>query len=328
MARPLRVEFEGAWYHVMNRGADQRRIFLSRADIFKFLDLLGEVSEIFGLEIHAYCLMGNHYHLLVCTPDARLSRVMRHLNGVYTQYFNRRAPRDGPLFRGRYRAALVDSDAYLLLASRYIHLNPVDAGIVNRPEAYAHSSYRAYQEPQTGPDWLITSTILDHFGPLDPRGAHRRFVEQGIDAETRAFHEAERMEPVFGGDRFKADVRARVEGTQRHLNREIPDARRLRSRPSLTAIATAVAVAFGVETSTLHTTTRGGDTSVVLARCAALYLARHEGGASLASIAAWLGYRSYNSAATALTRFRPRMEEPDLLSRLQRARSLLYKVET
>jgi putative transposase len=328
MARPLRVEFEGAWYHVMNRGADRRRIFLARADFTKFLDLLGEVLKIFGMETHAYCLMGNHYHLLACTPDAGLGRAMRHLNGVYTQHFNRRTHRDGPLFRGRYRAVLVDSDAYRLQASRYIHLNPVDAGIVDRPEAYTYSSYRAYHEPQEEPDWLFTSTLLGHFGPDEPRREYQRFVEDGVDTETRAFHDAERVEPVLGGDAFKATVQSLVEGMRHDGNREIPDARRIRSRPSLTAVASAVAVAFGVDTDRLTSTTRRRGANAVTARCAALYLARHEARASLSSIATWLGYRSYNSAATALTRFRRRLEDPELLFRLQRARSLLYKVET
>jgi len=272
--------------------------------------------------------MDNHYHLLARTPDAGLGRAMRHLNGVYTQSFNRRARRDGPLFRGRYRAVLIDSDAYQLQASRYIHLNPVEAGIVERPEAYAYSSYCSYLQPQTAPSWLVTSSLLDHFGPRDTRGNYRRFVEQGVDAETRAVHEADRMAPVLGGDSFKAAVRARVEDARNHRNREVPDARRLRSRPSLTAIACAVSVAFGVAKSTLHATTHERRASIVLARCTALYLARHDAGASLDEIAAWLGYRSYNSAATALTRYRRRLEDRELLTHLRRARSLLYKVET
>jgi len=152
MARPLRVEFQGAWYHVMNRGAGRRRTFFARRDFLRFLDLLGDASAVFNLEVHAYCLMGNHYHLLVRTPDGGLGRAMRHLNGVYTQYINRRRERDGSLFRGRYRAILVDSGSYLLQVSRYIHLNPVDAGIVERPESYPYTSYGFYVEPRAARD--------------------------------------------------------------------------------------------------------------------------------------------------------------------------------
>ena len=328
MARPLRVEFQGAWYHGMNRGAGRRRIFLAGADSTKFLTLLGEVSEIYRLEVHAYCLMGNHYHLLVHTPHAGLSRAMRHLNGVYTQYFNRRTGQDGPLFRGRYRAVLVDSDAYLLQASRYIHVNPVDAGIVNRPEDYAHSSYGAYLEPRVAPDWLVTTTLLDRFGPQDPSAGYQRFVEQGIDAETRAFYQTERTKPVLGGAAFVTRIRGRVATEQRHTDPEIPDARKIRTKPDLSAVTVAVAAEFGIDTSTLRSATRHRRAGVALARGATLYLGRHEAGAPLSSIAAWLGYRSYNTAATALSRFRRRLGEPELQARLRRTRSLLYKVET
>jgi REP element-mobilizing transposase RayT len=328
MARPLRVEFEGAWYHLMNRGTDRCKVFLAHADYVKFLDLLGEVAQIFNLEIHAYCLMGNHYHLLVCTPDAGLGRAMRHLNGVYTQSFNRRTRRDGPLFRGRYRGVLVDSDVYRLQVSRYIHLNPCEVGVVDLPEAYGHSSYRAYLEPQAAPDWLITSNLLGDFGSRNPRGAYREFVECGIDAETRAFYEAEQLQPVLGGDAFKATIQARVENGNHHRGPEVPDLRRLRSRPSLTAIAAAVAASFGVDPRALHSATCGRNTRLVLARCTAIYLARHEAGVSLGSIAAWLGYRSYNSAATALTRYRRRLQDSEVRAWAERARAILYKVET
>jgi len=328
MARPLRVEFDGAWYHAMNRGAGQQPIFLSLADRTKFLDILADVSDIFRIEIHAYCLMGNHYHLLLRTPDGGLGRAMRHLSGVYTQYLNRRTGQDGPLFRGRYRAILIDSDAYQLQVSRYIHLNPVDAGVTDRPEAYVHSSYRAYIQWQAAPNWLVTTALLQRFGPRNRRHGYRLFVEQGIDAEIRAFYDAKRMKPVFGGDSFKAKIRASVEGGQRHTDREIPDARRLQSRPSLTEVAAAIAVVFRIDVSTLRSTTHRRGANNTGARGAALYLGRYEAGAPLSAIAIWLGYRSYNSAATALTRYRRRLEQPELLAKLHQVRSLLYKVET
>ena len=118
MARPLRIEYPGAWYHVMNRGAGRKKIFNATPHYELFLTLLEEVSERFGAEIHAYCLMGNHYHLLLHTPEGNLQRSMRHLNGVYTQRYNRMRGTDGPLFRGRYKAIVVDADHYLLHLSR------------------------------------------------------------------------------------------------------------------------------------------------------------------------------------------------------------------
>jgi putative transposase len=129
MARPLRIEFEGAWYHVMNRGAGRRLIYRSSRHRDTFLRLLAEVTELFAVEIHAYCMMGNHYHLLTRTPRANLGRAMRHLNGVYTQRFNLTCGTDGPLFRGRYRSVLVAADTHLLQVSRYIHRNPGVPGL-------------------------------------------------------------------------------------------------------------------------------------------------------------------------------------------------------
>lgn len=113
MPRPQRIEYPGAWYHVMNRGAGRRVIFRTNVQRQGFLELLGELSEIYGIAVHAYCLMGNHYHLLIHTPRGNLSAAMRHLNSVYTQRFNRSIGTDGPLFRGRYKAVVVEADAYL-----------------------------------------------------------------------------------------------------------------------------------------------------------------------------------------------------------------------
>lgn len=135
MSRPLRIEVPDAWYHVMNRGLRRQPVFSDVEDYQIFLETLRESCERFGVSLGAYCLMPNHYHLLVHTPNANLSRFMRHVNGVYTQRFNRKNSKDGPLFRGRYRALVVDADEYLLQLVRYIHLNPVKAKLVNSPRS-------------------------------------------------------------------------------------------------------------------------------------------------------------------------------------------------
>jgi putative transposase len=129
MPRPLRLEYENAWYHVMNRGAARQDIYKNDQHRLLFLNLLKEASLYYNIEIHAYCLMDNHYHLLIHTPRGNLSQAMRHINGLYTQVFNRSEKIDGSLFRGRYKAILVEEDSYLLQVSRYIHLNPVTAGL-------------------------------------------------------------------------------------------------------------------------------------------------------------------------------------------------------
>ena len=136
MSRPLRIEFPAAVYHVMNRGAAKQTTFHDSGDYQAFLDTVAEAHQRWAIEVFAYSLMRNHYHLCLRTPKGNLSRVMRHIDGIYTQRFNRRHGRDGTLFRGRYKAILVDADEYLLAVVRYIHLNAVEAGIVKLPEDY------------------------------------------------------------------------------------------------------------------------------------------------------------------------------------------------
>ena len=136
MARPLRIEYPGAWHHVMNRGRREENIFWSVKDYEMFLDVLKETAEMWNLQISAFCLMSDHYHLLVHSPDGNLARSMRHLNGVNTQRFNRRHKIDGQSFRGRYRAVLIEADSYLLEVLRHIHRNPLRAGIVKAPGDY------------------------------------------------------------------------------------------------------------------------------------------------------------------------------------------------
>ena len=154
MPRPQRIEYKNAFYHVMNRGRARQAIFQDERYYQAFLDTLAEAYQRFHCIIHAYCLMGNHYHLLLETPNANLSRIMRHINGVYTQRHNRLKHTDAPLFHGRYKAILVDKDAYLLQRSRYIHRNPIDMKqpMVRNLHDYQWSSYPAYTAKVNAPD--------------------------------------------------------------------------------------------------------------------------------------------------------------------------------
>ena len=144
MSRPLRIECPGAWYHIMNRGRRAENVFLDKEDYEWFLELLKDSSEMWNVRTAACCLMPNHYHMLIQTLDANLSRFMRHVNGVYTQRFNRFHGCDGHLFRGRFKSILVDKDAYLLQLVRYIHRNPLEAGIVDKLDGYEWSSHKGY----------------------------------------------------------------------------------------------------------------------------------------------------------------------------------------
>ncbi|HJP54023.1 MAG: transposase [Rhodospirillales bacterium] len=181
MARPLRIEYPGAVYHLTARGNAREDIFLDDGDRRLFLDLLAETIARFRWLCHAYCLMGNHYHLLIETPEANLSRGMRHLNGVYTQRFNRTHGRVGHVFQGRYKAILVERDAHLLELCRYLVLNPVRAGMVRSARNWRWSSHRAMAGQVAAPEWLATDWLLARFGrrAAPARAAYRRFVIDG-----------------------------------------------------------------------------------------------------------------------------------------------------
>ena len=163
MARPLRIEFPGAYYHVTSRGNEQKEIFKSNKDRERFLYYLETATERYGAVIHIYCLMNNHYHLLLETPRGNLSQIMRHINGAYTTYFNVKRKRSGHLFQGRYKAILIEADEYAKELSRYIHLNPVRAGMVEKPEEYPWSSYNHYTGKTKCPEWLKRDFILGYF---------------------------------------------------------------------------------------------------------------------------------------------------------------------
>jgi REP-associated tyrosine transposase len=144
MSRPLRIEYPDAWYHVMNRGRRAEDIYSDAQDYIMFTELLKETSEMWNIRVAAYCLMPNHYHMLVQTPEVNLSRSMRHLNGAYTQRYNRRHQCDGQLFRGRYKSIIVGTDSYLLQVVRYIHRNPLRAELLDNIDGYKWSSHKGY----------------------------------------------------------------------------------------------------------------------------------------------------------------------------------------
>jgi REP element-mobilizing transposase RayT len=186
MARPLRVEYPGALYHVTARGNARARIYSDEADYQAFLRLLGSVCEHHAWRIPAYCLMGNHYHLVVETIEPTLSRGMRQLNGVYTQDFNRRHRKGGHLFQGRYSAIVVDKDTYLLELARYVVLNPVRAAMVKAPGQWPWSSYRATIGKTAAPAWLAVDGVLAQLAPrkADARARYIRFVAEGKGQPT------------------------------------------------------------------------------------------------------------------------------------------------
>src|SRR5512143_4096839 len=164
MARPLRIEYPGAVYHVTSRGNDKKAVFKDDQDRETFLKILAIVNRRYHWLCHAYCLMDNHYHLLIETPDGNLALGMRQLNGVYTQLFNKAHSRAGHLFQGRYKAILIQKDSHLLEVCRYVVMNPVRAKMAEAPEAWKWSSYRATAGRESGHPCLTTDWVLGQFG--------------------------------------------------------------------------------------------------------------------------------------------------------------------
>ena len=227
MARPLRLEFSHAVYHVTSRGNARQKIVRGDEDRQAFLFTLAHVVDRFGWYCHAYCLMNNHYHLLVETPKPNLSLGMRQLNGPYTQAFNRRHRRVGHLFQGRFKAILVEKDAYLLELCRYVVLNPVRAKLVKHPKQWKWSSYRAMVGQTTVPEFLTVDWVLEYFSRRG-RVAQQRyqaFVLEGIGVESP--WDALRGQMYLGSEEF----------VTRHqpnkLLREIPRRQTLAYRPSV-----------------------------------------------------------------------------------------------
>ena len=297
MARPLRINYPGAWHHVMNRGGGYRTIFNDDRQRGLFLELFSDLNRMFRLEIHAYCLMDNHYHLLVHTPAGNLQRGMRHLNGVYTQRYNRIEKTDGPLFRGRYKAILIEPDAYLLNVSRYIHLNPVAAGSIESALDYRWSSYGAYVGDAGVPEWLHTDFILGMIGQDHRPACYRSFVETGIDRETATFFSKRKWRPILGSDGFRERILSNVES-----HPEIPEIREAASIPSLSLIVMTVADLLSVsEEEVLRTGSRGRGKRNP-GRMAALYIARKIAGYPLNEIALYFGFGHYASVSGIVTR--------------------------
>jgi putative transposase len=231
MSRPLRIEYPGAVYHVTSRGNEKKPVFKDDHDRESFLNALQHVNKRYNWICHAYCLMTNHYHLLIETPDGNLSIGMRQLNGVYTQLFNKRRGLTGQLFQGRYKAILIQKDSHLLEVCRYVVLNPVRTKMVEQPEEYAWSSYLATAGKAKPHPCLTTDWVLGQFSRIRGKAVqeYRKFVQWGIG--QKSIWTEVRGQSLLGEDGF-------VEKLVVHLKKhkdipEIPRSQRYADRPPL-----------------------------------------------------------------------------------------------
>lgn len=279
MARPLRISYPGAVYHVTARGNERKAIVRNNEDRHRFVQTLATVVNDYHVICHAWVLLDNHYHLLLETPHANLSRAVRHLNGTYTQAFNRRHHRVGHLFQGRFKAILVEKETYLLELCRYVVLNPVRAGMVKHPGQWAWSSYRATAGEAPAERWLTVDWLLAQFSKRrsEAQTLYRRFVSEGI---KRPCHPWENIsgQIYLGSAAFLEKVASGITGKD---DPEIPEVQKTPAMPTLEELLERVAAMYGVSVAGLVTPTRRPSE----ARQVAIFLARRVAGLELKAVA-------------------------------------------
>lgn len=313
MARPLRLEFANALYHVTARGNDQRQIFHDDIDRTRFLGFLAIAVRRFRWSVTAYVLMSNHFHLVVRTPEPTLSRGMHWLNGRYAASFNRRHKRTGHLFQGRFHSVLVDEGSYFVQVLRYVVLNPVRAGMCALPEEYRWSSYRETARLDLSPEWLDVRSVMHCFGRDQhaARSEYRRFVMEKVVQSDELWTQL-RHGQYLGGDEWAIRIRRLVESRPRSTDH--PKTQRAVGRPGMQRILDVVHSVTRVEREALRTRSSG-----TLRRLVA-WLGWNEGLVTLRSIAAALRLRSEGYVSSMIRRCEIDFSrEPLLLHRLDLA---------
>jgi REP element-mobilizing transposase RayT len=301
MSRPLRIEYPGAWYHIMNRGRRGENIFETEMDREMFVALLKESAELWGVRISAYCLMTSHYHILAQTPLGNLSRFMRHLNGVYTQRYNRLHGYDGQLFRGRFKSILVEEDSYLLELVRYIHRNPLRAGMVEMLGDYSWSSHHGYLSTAKAWEWLNKDFILSILsGKRGRRKAYLQFMDTEDSEEIQSLFEKKKWPSLLGSADFINWVKETFFSKKKH--REVPESAQL--APERQQIIKEIRRFYGVKNKDLLTSQRGKSNEP---RDVAIYLCRILRNDTLIDLSQSFGMTGYSPASSAVERVKKNM---------------------
>ena len=304
MSRPLRIDYPDAWHHVMNRARRGENLFADDTDYQQFIELLQETVKLFHVNVVAFCLMSTHYHVMVQTPHANLSRCMRHLNGVYTQMYNLRHGRDGTLFRGRYKSILVDGDSYVLQLVRYIHLNPLKAGVVTRPGQYAWSSHKGYLSRARKWNWLYRDLVLKMLTPQKSAQIrlYKEFMAQKEDEDLVQVLERKKLPSVLGGETFISWIKDRF--SKEKIDREVPASRYL--APETDTILREVGLHYDLNRSSMTRVRRGMENE---ARDVAMYLIRSLRSEPLMKVGAGFGLNRYSSVSSAVIRVKSRLQK-------------------
>jgi putative transposase len=297
MSRPFRIEYPGAWYHIMNRGRRSEAVFLDNNDYLMFLELLKEIKELWNVNIAAYCLMTNHYHILLQTPDSNISRAMRHLNSIYTQRFNKVHGLDGSLFRGRFKSVLVYDDSHLLELVRYIHKNPVKATMVKEIGDYKWSSYKGYISYSKAWEWLYKDFI---FLKLTSKKKGRlkhfiEFMEKDDSDELKRFFSLKKLPSIFGPESFITKIKEEFYFKKKSF--EIPDSKKLAPEPE--KIIQEVCSYYKVTPDDLLITKRGWFNKP---RNISIYLIRFIRNERLTTISGMFNMNTYSSVSSVIQR--------------------------
>ena len=321
MSRPLRIQYRDAWYHVMNRGRRGEDVFTGKKDYNAFIDLLKELVEDYNVKIAAYCLMSNHYHLLVQTPEANISRAMRHLNGVYTQRFNKINHCDGQLFRGRFKCILVDADSYLLELLRYIHRNPLESGMVDNINKYTWTSHKAYLSEAKKWDWLHKKYILSLFSRNGGESIKRykQFVSKESLEEINQILARKKLPTVIGSKRFVEKIKELFFADKKH--EEVPESRYL--APDMDKIIEEVCKFYNVNKEVLFSSRRGLFNEP---RNVAIYLIRRLRGDTLKEVGKIFGIEKNSTVSSVVERLKLEIERnKNLNKRIGSLRAKLTK---
>ena len=308
MARPLRIEYPDAVYHVSNFSLDNKRVFPSDRYYEQFLSGIAEACARLNVEIHAYCLLRNQYHLIVKTPEGNLSRFMRQVDGLYTQNYQRMKGAEGSLFRGRYKAVLVQSENYLLPLSRYIH-SKVKASELT---SYPFSSYKFFTRKATPPVWFNRIETQKQLKAQASKRAvaYRKYVAAGVDDELANFYGKKNLSSVMGDDKFRKSSRKKRSAT---AARGISRGANAKWRPSCKQIIAAVAKRFKVTESSIYKAARGPG-SKNIPRWVAMYLCQELSGVTLQHIAKLFKLKRYGTVSTTVGKLKKEISEDSSLS--------------
>lgn len=319
MARPLRIEFKGAYYHVMNRGHRKFDIFEDISDYREFIKLMKELVEIYQVRIIAYCLMPNHYHLFLHTPFGHLSRPMRHLNGIYTQRFNRKYHLDGPLFKGRYKSIIVDSEHYYLELIRYIHRNPIRSGFESKLGGYPWSSHQAYLNINRKNDWIFNNEALARFGfdRMQQLKAYIKYVSDDDSEDILQQLDRKKWHQTLSSESFR--LKFKKQHLQDKINPEQPQSRNFMWE--IDEIKDIVASQLNVTKTSLETGRRG---QVNEARDIAIYLSRQYSGKGHLEVAKMFGGKRSTMVGSTIHRVKKQLDNNQAFkAKIQDLRKLL-----